>query len=133
MRVPMGTPIYLHAAAMLEPGNDCVGTVRGPLLARQHTVGLIAVGEALGGRLPLQWLVDLHGDLRYQASAARAMSNLGVGSRYGAVLDRGQPVEVVVVIGTFVQVHFVRPKAFVQDARIARIQNLETRLARRRS
>src|ERR1017187_10816369 len=111
-------------AAGMSRGSDEIRAVGGALVAGEQVVGFVVVEEALHPGIPLEGAAQTHGGMGEQAGAARAVTDLGGGRGLLAGADAGEPVQMVIVAGTGMQMDFAIPDAGGEDAAIAGVERL---------
>src|ERR1017187_8567222 len=107
--------------------SHSIRAVGGTLFAGEHLVGFVVVQEALHPGMPLDSAPQTHGGMGEQAGAARAMTHLGGGRGLLTGADAGEPVQMVIVAGTGMQMDFAILDAGRQYPAIAGVERLLSR------
>src|ERR1035438_3403954 len=104
--------------------SDEIRAVGGALLAGEQLVGFVVVEEALHLGIPLDCAAQTHGGMGEKAGAARAVTDLGGGRGLLTGADAGEPVQMVIVAGTGMQMDLAILDAGGEDAAIAGVERL---------
>src|ERR1035437_690546 len=86
-----------------------IRAVGGTLFAGEQLVGFVVVEEALHPGIPLDSAAQTHGGMGEKAGAARAVTHLGGGRGLLTGADAGEPIQMVIVAGTGMQMDSAIP------------------------